>query len=290
MTDIKKLKREIKELGTMSMLVEAYQEIASLRMKKVRENVLKNREFIKKLNEIFEEVRSSYAREFQNLVKEKKVGDTKEITLLSHNGKIVSIFLSANTGLFGEIVGTTFRKFMKEVESGKTEITVIGKHGLSLFLNEGIDRNYSYFDLDDNEYSSEQLDEIIKHIVQYQEIHVFYGKYINVLKQSPEMLNVTAEIDVSGKEGQKHSSYIFEPSLEKILMFFETQMFASVFDQTVRESQLAKQASRVVAMIQAGQNIKERAKKTGLDTLRAEHRISNRKQTNSLVSVFASSG
>lgn len=287
MSDVKQLQEEIKELNTMSSLVEAYQDIASIRMKKVREDVLKNREFIRKLNEIFEEVRVSYAKEFQELIKKKGSAGAKEITLLSHNGKTVSVLLSANTGLYGEILGSTFRKFMDEVRTGITEITIIGRHGLSLFLNEGIDRNYSYFDLDDYGFSSEQLDEIIRHIVQYQEIHVFYGKYENVLKQTPQMLNVSAEIDITEKQGEGRSSYIFEPSLEKILMFFETQMFASVFDQTVRESQLAKHASRVVAMIQAGQNIKEKTSKIRLNTLRAEHRNTNKKQTNSLVSVCA---
>ncbi|MBN1168336.1 F0F1 ATP synthase subunit gamma [Candidatus Woesebacteria bacterium] len=287
MSNFNQLKEEISELNTISMLVGAYQDIASLRMRKVRENVLKNREFIRKLDEIFEEVRVSYAREFQKLVREKKVGNAKEITLLSHNGKTVSVLLSANTGLYGEIVGSTFRKFMNEVEAGTTEVTIVGRHGLSLFLNEGINRTYSYFDLDDYNFLPQQLDEIIRHIVQYQEIHVFYGKYVNVLKQTPEMLNVSAEIDVSGKTENKRSNYIFEPSLEKILMFFETQMFASVFDQTVRESQLAKHASRVVAMIQAEQNIKERTGKIRLEALRAEHRFMNKKQTNSLVSVYA---
>lgn len=290
MSNLKQLQQETGELKTISMLVEAYQEIASIRMKKVREDVLKNRDFIQKLDEIFEEVRVSYANEFQKLVKEKKVGGTKEITLLSHNGKIVSVLLGANTGLYGEILGSTFRKFMEEVKNGTTEVTIVGKHGLSLFLNEGIDRNYSYFELDDYGFLPQQLDEIIKHIVQYQEIHVFYGKYVNVLKQTPQMLNVSAEIDVSEKGDKKQSSYIFEPSLEKILMFFETQMFASVFDQTVRESQLSKHASRVVAMIQAGQNIKEKTAKIKLDTLRIEHRNSNKKQTNSLVSVYAGMG
>lgn len=288
MSNVKELQEEIQELNTMSTLVEAYQDIASLRMKKVREDVLKNRQFIKRINEIFEEVRLSYAREFQKLIKEKKVGDTREITLLSHNGKTVSVFLSANTGLYGEIVGSTFRKFMEEVEGGTTELTIVGRQGLSLFLNEGVDKTYSYFDLKDYGFSPEQLDEIIKHIVQYQEIHVFYGKYVNVLKQDPEMLNVSAEIDVSVDKKKGRSDFLFEPSLEKILMFFETQIFASVFDQTVRESQLAKHASRVVAMIQAGQNIKDRSSKIKLDALRAEHRYSNKKQTNALVSAYAS--
>jgi F-type H+-transporting ATPase subunit gamma len=287
MSNIQELQDEIKDLNTMSSLVEAYQDIASLRMKKVRENVLKNREFIRKINEIFEEVRASYAREFKQLIEGKKIGDAKEVTLLSHNGKTVSVLLSANTGLFGGIIGSTFRKFMEEVESGATEVTVVGRHGLSLFLNEGIDRNYSYFDLEDYGFSTNQLDEIIKHIVQYQEIHVHYGKYANVLKQTPEMLNVSAEIDVSAEATEKRLSYLFEPSLQKILMFFETQMFASVFDQTVRESQLAKHASRVVAMIQAGERIKEKSSKIKLKTLRAKHHFLNKKQTNSLVSVHA---
>ena len=79
-------------------------------------------------------------------------------------------------------------------------------------------------------------------------------------------------------------AYIFEPSVEKILMFFETQIFASLFDQAVRENQLAKFASRILSMDRASDNIRNRLKELNLQSMRISHYLVNKKQINSLSS------
>jgi F0F1-type ATP synthase gamma subunit len=78
---------------------------------------------------------------------------------------------------------------------------------------------------------------------------------------------------------------MFEPSVEKILMFFETQIFASLFDQAVHESQLAKFASRILAMDRAAQNIEVKLKRLELEKLKTVHSVSGKKQLDSLVST-----
>jgi F0F1-type ATP synthase gamma subunit len=78
---------------------------------------------------------------------------------------------------------------------------------------------------------------------------------------------------------------LFEPDIEHILMFFEKQIFTSVFEQTIRESQLAKFASRVMVMDRANENIKERLKQMAKINQRIAHREMNRKQTNQLSSL-----
>ena len=69
-------------------------------------------------------------------------------------------------------------------------------------------------------------------------------------------------------------------------MFFETEIFASLFDQSVREGQLAKFASRVMAMNRADENILEKLGDLKFERLRVTHRVANRKQLNSLSSLF----
>lgn len=287
----KDLKDEIYELNSLRSLVEAYEEIASVRMKKTRDTVLKNRQFVNEINNIFEEVRSSFAKEYNALLRKKallgkkgKTGD--KVTLLSHNGKTVSVFLSANTGLYGDIVKKTFDLFIEEVRNSDSEVTIVGRQGLTLLNAEEPDRPYTYFELSDHELRAHELDEIIKHIVQYEVINVYYGSFENVVRQNPKMLRVSAEIDLTESKKESKASYLFEPELEKILVFFETQMFASLFDQTVREGQLAKYASRVMAMDKAFENIQEGLGKLRLQKLRVAHRRMNKKQLNMLSSVL----
>ncbi len=282
MLRIDDIKQNITDLESFKELVRAYEQIASLRMKKTREDVLYNRKYMYSINEIFEEVRSSYVSAAKKLLKKKK---GKKLTFLAHNGKTVAVLLSTNTGLYGDIVKRTFNLFMKEAEKNASEITIIGRHGLSLFLGVNPNHPYTFFNLPEIDIKARDLAPIINHIVQYEEIHLYYGKFISVIKQEPENVVVSSQVALDEGSTEK-KSYIFEPSLEEILMFFETEIFASLFEQAVHESQLAKFASRVLAMNKADTNIKERLKVLKLNEIKARHGESNRKQLNSLTPKF----
>jgi ATP synthase F1 gamma subunit len=282
------LAEEIGRVSALQTLVRAYGEIAAIRMRKTRNSVLANRGFLDQLNGVFEDVRASYAQEVAALAKRAK--RPAQVTFLAHNGKTVSVFISANTGLYGEIVQSTLRLFIEEVKQNISEVTVVGRHGLSLFLAEEPNRPYSYFDLPDDRVESSDLEELIKHIVQYSEIHVFYGKFQSVITQRPEKLEVSAEISLTTPSRQKPRHYLFEPSLEGVLRFFETEIFATNFEQVIRESQLAKFASRVLAMDRADQNTKEEIKRLFFDKNRLKHRAINKKLLNAISSVVAWGG
>ncbi len=288
MIDERSLNEEIGRVSTLQTLVRAYGEIAAVRMRKTRFSVLANREFLAQLNGVFEDVRASYAEEVAALAK--KTHRPAQVTFLAHNGKTVSVLISANTGLYGDIVLSTLRLFMDEVRQGSSEVTVVGRHGLSLFLAEEPGRPYSYFDLPDDKLDAANMAQIIKHVVQYSEIHVFYGRFYSVITQKPEKLEVSAEISLTTTTRQKPRHYLFEPSLENILMFFETEIFASLFEQVIRESQLAKFASRVLAMDRADEKTRQEIDKLYLDKNRLRHRAINRKLLNALTSFVAWGG
>ena len=279
------IKEEIKSIHSLGNLIDAYEEIASIRMKKIRDMVLRNRFYQQEVNSIFEEVRRSYSREVQALVK--KRGASKRITFIPHNGKDVSVLLSANTGLYGNIIPETYRMFVQEARESQSEVTIIGKYGYQLFLSENIGKPYTYFDFPDYGDDNDKLYEIIKHVVQYEQIHVFYGRFRNIITQEPTMLSVSAKIDLTEekKENEKKEFYIFEPSLEKILVYFETQIFSSLFGQSMKESQLSKYASRFIAMDKASSNTQNELERMEFKKNRIIHDNFNKKQLNVLASL-----
>jgi len=277
MTTLIDIKEEIDTVNALGDLINAYEEIASLRMKKIRDMVLRNRSYQEEINSVFEKVRRWYSRETLALAKKK--GESKQITFIPHNGKNVSVLLSANTGLYGSIVPNTYQMFIKEARGSQSEITIIGKYGLQLFLSENLGKPYTYFEFPDYGDDNEKLYNVIKHIVQYEKIHVYYGKFKNIVFQEPAMLSVSAKIELSeGKESDKKEFYIFEPTLEKILIYFETQIFTSLFQQSMKESQLSKFASRFVAMDKASSNTKQEIKKLEFEKNRIIHNSFNKKQ------------
>ena len=77
-------------------------------------------------------------------------------------------------------------------------------------------------------------------------------------------------------------------SRDHILRFFESQMFASTVDQVVREAQLARLASRVMAMSKAEDNVKRDIATLNKQKLRLMHRETNRSQLNTISGVLIS--
>lgn len=282
--------RQIKEaIGQLSLLGEvalAFSQIASTRMKKIRQEVLAARDFQASIHDIFKEVLASYAREAKRLVRRRRVGDIEKITFLSHNGKTVAVFLAANTGLYGDIVKETFDLFAKNVKRSDAEVTVIGKLGRTMFTNAFPGRPHTYFDLPDFGKLRDELAPVIRHIVQYERVNIYFGRYENVIRQEPAEFDISAEVPIETEKIEGGTKYIFEPTLEDILKFFESELFTSLFEHTIYESQLAKSASRMTAMDAASQNIERRIKKVFLQALRAGHSVANRKQQNALTSIF----
>jgi len=282
----KDIDEEIKQVESLRELTQVYGEIASTRMKKIRGYVLRNREFLGSIKSIFEDTLAAYAQKLSRLVVEGKLKKGGNVTFLAHNGKRVSVLISANTGFFGGIVKETFDKFLEDIKKGDSEATIVGRIGRGLFLEALPKHPYIYFDLPDFGIDSNKLSEVIKHLVSYSEIKVYYGKFQSVVTQKPESQIISAGTPVTDEIVEPKIKYLFEPSVEDILMFFETQIFASIFDQSIRESQLAKFASRILAMDNASQNIGKRISELNLRKLSISHKIANEKQLNSLGPVI----
>jgi ATP synthase F1 gamma subunit len=281
----KDIQAEISQINSLSLLTEVYGEIAATRMKKIRDVVLRNREFLANIESIFRDTLAAYAHKLSELVRSGKIKEGGKVTFLSHNGKTVAVLISANTGFFGDVVKETFKKFISDVRREDVEVTIIGRLGRSYFVEEEPKRPYTYFDFPDYGMDINKLAAAIAHLVQYEEIRVYYGKYSSVVTQKPTAFSISAGTSVSRKMEKPKVDYIFEPSIEKILVFFETQIFTSLFDQAIRESQLAKYASRILAMDRASENIKDRLTKLKIVQFRVDHQMRNSKQLNSLVTI-----
>lgn len=282
MVEEKEVQKEIFELMTLMALTSAYAEVASLRMKRVRSFVLKNRDFLSAIDGIFQEVLATYKKQVEKLANKK---GEEGITFLAHNGKTVSVLLSANAGLYGDIVHKTFDLFSKSVKDDEREVVIIGRLGLSMFETVYPNTPYTYFDSPDKDVGAEVVQQIISHLVAYERIHVYYGKFQSVVSQEPAMYDISADPTSRGSanfQTLEKTLYFFEPNLSEILSFFESQIFASLFDQTLRESQLAKFGSRIQAMSKANENVNINLKRTRLKKLKLSHNVANRRQLNSL--------
>ena len=71
--------------------------------------------------------------------------------------------------------------------------------GRTLFVSAFPEKPYVYFDFPDYGIDSIKLSEIVSHLVPYEEIKVYYGKFESVVTQKPEFTTISAGTPIRGK-------------------------------------------------------------------------------------------
>lgn len=275
---------EYTRISTFKEMVEALEEIAANRMQNTRSYVLRSRTFIDELDFIFQQVKHSYKSEVERLMKEKKGKDAEKFSFLKKNGKTVFILLSANAGLYGGIIRETFNFFLDLIKKESADVAIIGRVGREYFRESDLSIPHTDFDMPDSGTDNESLKKIVNYILQYQRVFVVYPRFDAVTSQHPAVTGISGDI-LPQEQNMPYVKYFFEPSLDKILQFFEAEIFASLFEQTLFESRLAKFASRMTTLELRAQKIKDILKNIYIERGRIRHRIQNKKQLETFASM-----
>jgi F0F1-type ATP synthase gamma subunit len=270
---------EITALTTLKKVIDSYQEIASIRMRKVRQHVLTNRDFLSGLNDIHWQVRSLYK-------KYKRPKD--EEVMRPTNGRTLSILLSSNTGLYGDITRKVFDLFYNEVKKTDTDLVIVGRFGKKFYDSSDLKRPYQYFDFSDSGTDVINSKELLKYVITFENILVYHGFFEDILSQVALRTAVTGgsfEKAISDLESspekdadQKWLGCIFEPSVQQVLSFFESQILSSIFEQTIFESSLSKFSSRMISLDFASNNLKKSLIRTNFKFLKAKHKAGDDRQ------------
>ncbi len=287
----KELTAETRILKNFGSLIVAYEEIAATRMRRVKGSVLKNRDFLEGLGDVYGLVREAYLA-FLTGVPKNQVTKFKK---LKTKDKMVSVFLSANTGLYGDIIRKTFDYFIKDTRDKDTDLVIVGLLGKRMIDDMpilGKRPEYTFFDLSDKGEFAEQFNKLLNHTLQYNEIAIYHGIFKDIVAQLATKTLVTGDLSAADstevhepgyKEKRKHA--IFEPSIVEVEEFFEKQLLAIVLEQTVNESSLSKFASRMINLEKAVDNVNSELTKTKFELLKKRHALFNSRQSNILSSI-----
>jgi F0F1-type ATP synthase gamma subunit len=253
-------------------MVEAYEEISAIRMRKVKKSVLSRREFLQGLNEAFSYIIYSYSVYRKGL----KKGSGPDA--LTNNGRNVLVLLSSNTGLYGDIILRTFSVFIEDVKKSdsNTDIVVTGRLGKRLYDVSGARKDYKYFEMSDTASNDENIKNLLDYITNYNSVNVYHGVFKSILVQEPQKTYLTGEVLKIEDTTEKYNlSFIFEPSIEKVAKYFEKQILSLVFEQSAFESGLSKFASRMVSLDTAASNIALKSSGMGFELKKAKHKRTN---------------
>lgn len=258
MATLKKAEDDLEGISAIKNIVQSYQEIANLRMNSIREKVLKNRKFFIELSKTYQKVKTAYFFSLGRPWMKKK-----ETSFLRPKKEKIIVFLSANKFFYGSLILNIWQEVRLFFKKNNPDLAVVGKVGKYLSEQGDFGKKTLYFDLDDDNPEPKQIKKIVEVIKEYKEIIIFYGKYETVLRQAVIKSDIAGGLPPEEKP-KEAEGYLFEPSAKTILQFFEREIIATLFNQTLLEHQLARYAGRMIAMHLATENAKEMEKKLKL--------------------------
>ena len=223
-----------KEIGH---IIEVYEEVAATKMQRIRADILVSRDFFDGLMKVSEDV----GLDLENLKLEKARREA-------------AVFVSANTGLYGDIVSKTFSLFMDYLKDKDPDIFVIGKLGSEMLKKTLPGKRFETVEISDEKIEMDKFSAVNKVLMNYEKISVFYGRFGSIVNQYSHASVISGEIVKEyqkGKTWDKRKNktslkYFYEPDVKKVSEFFGNEILTATFEAMLRESQLAKFGSRLM--------------------------------------------
>lgn len=271
----KELSQGISSVETIKSVAEIYQEISAISIKQVRNSVARTRNFLAGVVQVYQHTKEVYIKKIQTLLNRNK--DISNLSFIKRNGKEVLVFVSANQSLYGNLIHNVFKDFINEVKKTGNDAIVIGSLGKGLVEPENLASRVEYFDLSDYKPEWTKIQEMTTVLSKYEKIIIYYGEFQSILNQIPTKSDISGGATIGEPVGVI-KDYIFEPSPESVIEFFETQIVANLFHQKIYEAQLARFAARLVSMNNAADKANGELKKLNQSFLKFNKYIRNKKQ------------
>ena len=272
---------ELAFVSNLRGLVTAYEEIAVTRIERVRKSVLDARSFREGLSSVYSDVQTVNQQQIAAILAKKKELKKKQ--------KEVAVLLSTNTRLSGKVTSTTTRYYIEQVQKRNADIMVIGQVGKEQVHGYLPDSVINFFPLPTSKPTPDEVSAIVDKLLEYEAVSLYFARFQNLVNQEPTMIEL-GDIEAMMKvEKQPESSivnhYIFEPSLEEVIDFFNKQIFAMLVQQTFDESWLSLLGSRITAMEQASGNIQGQLQHLIFEERLANRNARSRKQRDRLAGI-----
>lgn len=241
MSHIQELEKEKDGIAAMVQMSSVFEGIASMRIAKIKNQVLQATIFFNELWKIYTQLRVDSIFRFGR-------GESSEEII----DKELYIIITAEGGFSGDIDQKLVRYMIESYDEEKQDIIVIGHHGAIQLAQKGISFK-KYYKLPSKDQNI-NVTPIIKHVQTYRSAVVFYQQYVSLMVQDVKKIELSTAVSQIGdkvKEGERtisEANYIFEPSTYVVVDHLERSMMQIALEQLILDSKLAQYASRFRAM------------------------------------------
>ncbi len=239
--------KSAEQVGTITSLTSIFENIASMRIAKIKDKVTRSQNFFDELWGIYTSLRVDPSEHFIN-------------TTIKRDKPNVILALTGEGGLSGDIDARIVRSVLESYDPKTTDIVVIGAHGATQMVQRGATIK-RYFRLPDVDQSID-VSPIVHELIGYKQASVYFQRYISLSVQEVATIELVSRVKSLGAGSTglgviSPRDYLFEPNVEEVVHYLEAVMMEIALSQVILESRLAQYASRFTAMSSANQRAKE---------------------------------
>ena len=232
---IKEITELLEQSNSLKQIAQSYSEIANQKIKRIRAEAERNRQFFQEISFVYGLIQSLAAK--------------KKLTVLKPK-KSVSIILTSNYRFYGRINDDLIKFFIKSIQNTQTDMIILGKEAIEYFQTNRIKVMQQIF-LKTDQPDTEELSNLVGIIKDYNQANVYFSKLKSLLVQIPSVVDLNASANIETSDKKIDFRFIFEPELLKILQFFDSQILTLLLEETFLESEVSRTASRFISMDQA---------------------------------------
>jgi F-type H+-transporting ATPase subunit gamma len=241
MRQLNEISAELESMKTIVKLTNAFEGIASMRIAQVKDQVLSSEEFFAELWRIYSQIRVDELFHFGRGLSVSNVIEKELVVLITSEG-----------GFSGDIDMKLLQEALKNYDSKKQDIVVVGHHGATQLTQMDID----YVKILKMPIQDRNINviPIISEVQKYASTVVYYQNYVSLSMQKIKKIKLSTAVAERGKNikpGDKEiteQNYIFEPSAYEVVDHLERSMMQITLSEVILESKLAQYASRFRAM------------------------------------------
>jgi F-type H+-transporting ATPase subunit gamma len=241
MKRVQEIEKQMLSMGTMVEISSVFEGIASMRIARIKNQVLQATEFFDELWGIYTQLR------VDSLFRYGRGDHAKDLI-----NKELFIVITAEGGFSGDIDQKLISWMLKSFDAEKNDIIVIGHHGAVQLAQKGVAFK-KYFKLPSKDQNI-NVTPIIREVQRYKSTMVYYQEYISLMVQDVKRIELSAAVKEQSKQTTETEeiisefNYIFEPSTYDVVDHLERSMMQIAISQLILNSKLAQYASRFRAM------------------------------------------
>lgn len=236
---LKQIKQTLEDAESLMLVTQALSEVSSVKLKKIRKSVEQNQVFFDELSLVYHMVKTIATERGLNIEK---------------NGKTACILITSNFKFYGDLNKNVTTFFVENAQKLGSDNFVVGQTGIDYIYTSGSKLLHKGYTFQKDPPSGEELKQLVSVVQNYSRVLVFYPRFKTVLTQVPHVRDITQSSLPKASRPLDETLNIFEPELEKVLNFFDTQITTILFDGCFLEAELARVAARMVFASQAEDN------------------------------------